>query len=80
MIAREREALSCVRALDLLWRTQPIADAGFGHDVLRPLGVRLDLVAQLAHVHAQVLGICQIVPKLAQQDLVGEQFTGVLNQ
>ena len=50
-------------------RPQPIADAGLGQDVVRPLGVGLDLLPQLAHIDAQILRVGQIVPQLASRNL-----------
>ena len=49
----------------LIRRAQPIADAGFGQDVLRPLGIGLDLLPELAHIDPQILRVGQLVPQLA---------------
>ena len=41
---------------------QSVADAGFGQDVLWPLGVRLDFLANLTHINSQILSVGQIIP------------------
>jgi hypothetical protein len=49
-------------AMTLVWRAQPVADAGLGEDILRPLGIGFDLLPQLPHINAQILRIGQIIP------------------
>src|SRR5262245_9648309 len=50
------------RAIMFLIRgTQAVADAGLGEDVVRPLVIGLDLLPELAHVHAQILRVREIV-------------------
>ena len=49
---------------DLIRRLQPVTDPGFGQHELRPLRVGLDLLAELAHIDAQILRIDQFVPHL----------------
>ena len=61
-------------------RAQPIADPGFGEDVLRLLGIGFDLLPQLPHVDAKILGVGQIVPQLAEQEFMGEDLAGMLDQ
>src|ERR1043166_5484228 len=63
-----------------LRRAQAIADAGFGEDILRPLRVGLDLLAQLAPVDAQVLRVGKVAPQLLEQKAMGEHLTGMLYQ
>src|SRR5271169_1029632 len=43
--------------------TQPIANAGLGQDVFGLFGIGLDLLPQLTHVHAEILGVGQTVPQ-----------------
>src|SRR5215469_10928884 len=59
---------------------QAVADALLGQDVLRPLGVGLELVAQRADIDAQVLDIGLAAPHLAQDELVGQHLAGMGNQ
>src|SRR5262249_17274895 len=61
-------------------RAQPIADSGLGEDVVRPLGIGLDLLPQLPHVDPQILRVGEIVPQRAEQEPVGEHLAGVLHQ
>src|ERR1700730_5958120 len=56
-----------------------IADAGLGEEILRPLRVRLDLLAQLAHVDAQVLCVGEVAPQLLEQKTVGEDLADAVN-
>ena len=49
-------------AVRLVGRTQPIADAGLGENVLRLFGIGFDLLPQLAHIDPQILRVGQIVP------------------
>ncbi len=55
---------------------QPVADTGFGQDVLRLRGIRFDLVAQLAYVDAKIVGFVHVrrAPHLPQQLLVGDDL------
>src|ERR1700740_1381802 len=46
----------------LIGSAQSVADAGFGQDVLWPLGVSLDFLAKLTHINPQILGVGQIIP------------------
>src|SRR5262249_56417755 len=64
----------------LVGRPQPVTDAGFGHQVVRPLGIRLDLAPQLAHVDAQILRVGWLVPELVQQELVRHNLARMLHQ
>jgi hypothetical protein len=41
---------------------QPVADASFGEDVLRALGIGFDFLPQLPDIYAQVLRVSQIAP------------------
>src|SRR6516164_1095019 len=61
-------------------RPQPIANAGLSENVLRPLRIGLDLLAQLTHIDAQVLGVGEIIPQLAKQKFVGEHLAGMLHK
>src|ERR1700728_1852398 len=54
--------LKVVAAPDLIGRAQAIADTGLGENELRPFGICLDLLAELAHIYPQVLGVGQIIP------------------
>ena len=46
--------------------TQPIPDAGFGQNVLRPLGIGIDLLPKLPHIDPHILRICQIIPQFVE--------------
>src|SRR5262249_33991212 len=59
---------------------QPVSDARFSEDKLRSFGVSLDLAAQLPHIHTQVLRVRRLVPKLVEQELVGQHLACMLNQ
>ena len=59
---------------------QAIADPGLGQNVVRPLGIGLDLVPQLPHVDPQILRIGQVVPQFAEQELVGQHLAGMLHE
>ena len=63
-----------------LRRAQPVANAGFGEDILRTLGIGFDLLPELADIDPQILGVGQIIPKLAEQKFMREHFAGVLHQ
>jgi hypothetical protein len=60
--------------------TQPIPDAGFRQNVLRPLRIGLNLLPKLPHIDPHILRVCQIIPQFAEQEFVSEHFTGVLDQ
>ena len=49
-------------------------------DVLRALGIGFDLLPQLPHIDPQILRIGQIIPQLAEQELVGQHLAGVLHE
>src|SRR5262249_8867927 len=56
---------STVRTVELrcsVRRAQPIADARFGQDVARTLGVGFDLLPELPDIDPQVLRIGEVVP------------------
>ena len=67
-------------ALASIRRPQPVADAGLGEDVVRALGIGLDLLPQLAHLDAQILRIGELVPQLAEQISMRQHLAGVLHQ
>ena len=64
----------------LIGRAQAIADAGLGQHELWPLGIDLDLLAQLTDIDAQILRIRQLVPQLLEQEAMGQHLAGVLHQ
>ena len=64
----------------LVRRTQPVTDSRFGENVVRPFRVGFDLLAKLADIDSQILGIGQIVPQFAEEEFVGEYLAGMLNQ
>src|SRR5262249_30876299 len=69
------------RSLQLLVRrSQPVTDPGLRQYVLRALGVGFDLLPQLPHVDPQVLRVGQIIPELAEYELVGQHLAGMLHQ
>ena len=49
-------------------RKQPVANAGFSDEMARPHRVRFELVAQLLHVDAQIVGVGRMgrTPDLGQ--------------
>jgi hypothetical protein len=49
-------------------------------NILRLLVIGFDLLAELAHVDPQILRVGEIVPQLAEQELVGEHLAGMLHQ
>src|SRR6266540_370307 len=71
---------ACVRAGRSVRSAQPITDAGFGQDVLRAFGIRLDLLPELPNVDSEVLGVGQLVPELAEQELMGQHLAGMLHE
>jgi hypothetical protein len=50
-------------ALDLR-RPQTIADPGFGEEILRPLRIGFDLLAQLADIDAEILRINTVIREM----------------
>ena len=45
-----------------------------------PLGIGLDLLAQLPDIDPQILRVRCVAPDLTQQELVGQNLPGVLDQ
>src|SRR5262249_36746572 len=68
------------RALRLVGGAQAVADAGLGQQILRALGVPLDLASELAHIDPQILRVGRLVPELLQQEPVREHLAGVLHE
>src|SRR5262245_46202026 len=70
---RNRPEFRPRRLLDL----QPIADARFVHEVPRPGWIALELVPQLTHVHAEILGVIDVrrSPNLLEQVTMGDDAT-----
>src|SRR5260370_33880346 len=57
---------------------QPVADPVLGQHVPRRGRIHLDLLAELAHVDAQILRVDRLVaPHLAQQVLAGQHLSGM---
>jgi hypothetical protein len=59
---------------------QAVADAGFRGDVRRRIGALLELLAQLAHIDAEILDIRRSAPDLIEQMLVRDHLASVLHQ
>src|SRR6266849_9004309 len=61
---------------------QPISHARFGEQNLRPGGVRLDLMAKMPHVHAEIMGRIHVVrpPDFLEQLSMSNDLAGVLDQ
>jgi hypothetical protein len=55
---------------------QPVADPGFRQDVLWLLGVGLDLLAELADVDAQILGVGELIASISSMRF----FTGIVSR
>ena len=58
---------------------QPVTDPGFGQNMPRPLGIGLQLLAQLTYVDAQILDVAPGFkpPHLAKQMPVREDLAGM---
>src|SRR5262249_12620943 len=61
-------------------RSQAVADPRLRQDIMRTLGIGFDLLPQLPHIDAQILRVREVIPQLAEQELVGEHLAGVLHQ
>jgi hypothetical protein len=65
----------------LVCRPQPVTDPGLRQYVLRMLRVGFDLLSELPYIDPQVLRIgLFMIPQLAKQELMGQDFTCVLHQ
>ena len=60
----------------MVLRNQAVADAGLGEQVARLHRVGLELLAQLLHVHAQVVRVFRVrgSPDLGEELAVGHYF------
>src|SRR5438552_3634488 len=61
---------------------EPVANPGFGEDVLWPGGIWLDFISKMGNEHAQVVRLISIVrsPYCLQQFPVRNWFPGMQNQ
>jgi len=64
------DALTPASAGRLIGGAQPVTDSGFGENVMRALGIGLDLLPKLPDIDAQILRVSEIAPQLAQQEFV----------
>src|SRR5947209_1411558 len=64
----------------LIWGAEAITDPRFREHMLGPFRVGLDFLTQLANIDAQVLRVRELVPKLAQEELMGQHLSRVLHQ
>src|SRR3989442_15004281 len=68
------------RSVFLVRRPQTVADAGLGQNIVRALGIGFDLLPELPHIDPQVLRVREVIPQLAEKELVGEHLAGMLHQ
>ena len=61
---------------------QPVTDPGLGQNMPRPLGIGLQLLAQLTYVDAQILDVAAGFkpPHLPKQMPVGEDLAGMYDK
>ena len=72
--------LTCEAKCLLVWCSQAVAYAQFGHDVLWSFWISLNFAAQLADIDAQVLRIGRFVPQFLDQEPVGEHLARMLHE
>jgi len=58
----------------------PVSETRLGDDVQGSFGVGLDLLAQLANVNADVLHVAVAAPQFFQDELMGQDPPGMLDQ
>ena len=65
------------RGIRRLWGEEAVADAELGQEDARLRGVGLNLLPQLAHEDAQIVGVLQVrrAPDLLEQELVGDHVS-----